>query len=162
MRGLDYYTRTTFEYQAGNLGAQNAVGEGGRYDGLAQVLGWSERFPGIGWALGIDRSVLALSGSAREEPAGRVAAFVVVPDRDLVGEAFALVNQLRKQGVAADLAFGGRSVRAQFKAADRSGAHWAVVLGLEEHGRDEVTLRDLRSGQQRSLPRGDLPEALRD
>ncbi|MDP8978256.1 MAG: histidine--tRNA ligase, partial [Actinomycetota bacterium] len=60
VRGLDYYTRTTFEYQAGTLGAQNAVGGGGRYDGLAEDLGWPERFPGVGWALGVDRTVLAL------------------------------------------------------------------------------------------------------
>src|SRR5665811_1796156 len=69
VRGLDYYTRTTFEYQAAGLGAQNAVGGGGRYDGLAEDLGWRERFPGIGWALGVDRTGLALRGAGALPPA---------------------------------------------------------------------------------------------
>ncbi len=157
VRGLDYYTRTTFEYQAGTLGAQNAVGGGGRYDGLAEDLGWPERFPGIGWALGIDRTVLALQlqGVVLPEPS-RVAVFVVVADPRLAADAFSLVSQLRRAGVAADLGFDGRSVKAQFRLADRAGARWALVLGDDEAARGVVTVKDLADGSQSELPRDEV------
>jgi histidyl-tRNA synthetase len=166
VRGLDYYTRTTFEYQAAGLGAQNAVGGGGRYDGLAEELGWPERFPGIGWALGVDRTLLALrgpGGGAAERPAatGRVEAFVIVADAALAGEALALVTRLRRGGTSSDLAFGGRSVKAQFKAANRSGARVALVLGRDEAARGVVTVKDLVTGEQREVARGDVASALR-
>lgn len=173
VRGLDYYSRTTFEYQAGNLGAQNAVGGGGRYDGLAEDLGWPERFPGVGWALGVDRTVLAISEAGMApEPTGRLDVFVVAPDPALRAAVFSLVSELRRAGFATDLAFGlasgpasgpasdGRSVKAQFKAADRSGARWAVVLGPSEAERGVVVVKDLEGGEQRELPRADVTAAL--
>lgn len=157
VRGLDYYSRTTFEYQSGNLGAQNAVGGGGRYDGLAEDLGWPERFPGIGWALGVDRTVLALTEAGTSpEVAARVEVFVVSPDTALREPVFALVSELRRAGLAADQAFDGRSVKAQFKAADRSGARWAVVLGPAEAEKGVVVVKDLSSGDQREVPRADV------
>ncbi|HUH06772.1 MAG TPA: histidine--tRNA ligase, partial [Egibacteraceae bacterium] len=144
VRGLDYYTRTTFEYQAGGLGAQNAVGGGGRYDGLAEDLGWPERFPGIGWALGVDRTVLALQLAGRAPQAGpRADVFAVTTDATLAPAAFSLVARLRRAGVAADLAFDARSLKAQLKVADRSGARWALILGPAEAERGAVTLKDL-------------------
>jgi histidyl-tRNA synthetase len=161
VRGLDYYTRTAFEYQAGNLGAQNAVGGGGRYDGLAQDLGWPERFPGIGWALGVDRTVLALrSAGVAVTPTGRVAVFVVVADPDLRPVAFALAARLRRDGIATDLGFDARSLKAQLKAADRAGARWAVVLGPAEASRDAVTVRDLSTGDQEEVAQADLSATL--
>jgi histidyl-tRNA synthetase len=161
VRGLDYYTRTTFEYQAGNLGAQNAVGGGGRYDALAQILGWPDRFPGIGWALGVDRTVLAITqaGTAPAVP-GRVAAFVVVTDPALASDAWRLVQALRRGGIPADQAFDGRSVKAQFKAADRSGARVALVLGPAEADSGTVTLKTLATGQQRTVARADVLAAV--
>jgi len=157
VRGLDYYTRTTFEYQAGGLGAQNAVGGGGRYDGLAEDLGWPDRFPGVGWALGVDRTVLALErGADGAGPAPpRVTAFAVAPP-GLEDELFALVAGLRRAGVAADLAFGGRSLKAQFKAADRSGARWALVLGPNEVAAGTVAVKDLAGGGQEAVPRDEV------
>lgn len=154
VRGLDYYTRTTFEYQAADLGAQNAVGGGGRYDGLAEDLGWPERVPGIGWALGVDRTLLSLrgAGTAPARPP-RVDAFVVVADAALSRAAFGLVAELRRSGIAADLGFDGRGLRGQLKAADRAGATVAVVLGPDEASRDAVTLRDLASGEQAEVAR---------
>ncbi len=149
VRGLDYYTRTTFEYQAAGLGAQNAVGGGGRYDGLAEDLGWPEPFPGVGWALGVDRTLLALGEAAAPPP--RVEAFVVVADPALAPQAFGLVARLRRAGVAADQAFAGRRMKAQFKLADRSGARLALVLGPEELARGVVTLKDLATGEQREV-----------
>jgi histidyl-tRNA synthetase len=161
VRGLDYYSRTTFEYQAAGLGAQNAVGGGGRYDGLAEDLGWSERFPGIGWALGVDRSLLALRGLdvIPQQPA-RVDVFVVVPDRTLMPDAFGLVATLRRGGIATDLAFDGRSVKAQFKVADRSGARSVVVLGPDEVARGVVQVKDLGSGEQREVARSEVAAEL--
>ncbi len=149
VRGLDYYTRTTFEYQAADLGAQNAVGGGGRYDGLAEDLGWPDRVPGIGWALGVDRTLLSLQGAGKA-PARppRADAFVVVADATLSAAAFAQVTALRRAGIAADLAFDGRGLRGQLKAADRAGARVAVVLGPDEAARGAATLRDLGSGEQ--------------
>ena len=161
VRGLDYYTRTTFEYQAGNLGAQNAVGGGGRYDGLAEDLGWGERFPGIGWALGVDRTLLALEGSGVEPAAvPRVDVFIAVADHTLAGDAFALASELRRAGIATDLGFDGRSMKAQFKVADRSGARWTIVLGPDEAARGVVRIKDLQSGEQREQPRGEVAAAL--
>ena len=158
VRGLDYYTRTTVEYQAEGLGAQNAVGGGGRYDGLAEDLGWPEPFPGVGWALGLDRTVLALGGEV--EPAPRAEAFVVAVDASLEAEAFALVAELRRAGIAADQAFGGRRMKAQFRLADRAGARWALVLGPDEAARGVVTARDLVSGEQQEVARGQIAATL--
>jgi histidyl-tRNA synthetase len=152
VRGLDYYSRTTFEYQAGNLGAQNAVGGGGRYDGLAEDLGYGERFPGIGWALGVDRTLLALqTAGATSEAGGRVDVFVVIADAAAAQRAFLLTAGLRRAGVATDMGFDGRSVKAQFKVADRSGARWALVLGREELDAGTVTVKNLGTGEQQTV-----------
>lgn len=158
VRGLDYYTRTTFEYQVGRLGAQNAVGGGGGYDGLAEDLGWGEPFPGIGWALGVDRTVLSLDETAGVFP--RVEVFVAVTETGLTELAFSLVAELRRAGVAADQGFAGRGLRGQLKAADRAGARWALVLGPDEAARDVVTLRDLAGGDQREVPRDEVAAAV--
>ena len=161
VRGLDYYSRTTFEYQAQNLGAQSAVGGGGRYDGLAEDLGWPERFAGIGWALGVDRTLLALtSGANPPEPAARVEVFVALPDPSLRGHGFALVAELRRVGVRVDLAFDSRSMKAQLKTADRSGARWTVVLGPDEVRRGVVTVKDLVTGEQQEVQRDRIVSAL--
>lgn len=156
VRGLDYYTRTTFEYQAAGLGAQNAVGGGGRYDGLAEDLGWPDRFPGVGWALGVDRTVLALEPEADQGARHRRVDAFVVAAPGLADRAFALVTRLRRAGVPADLAFGGRSLKAQFKAADRSGARWALVLGPAEVEAGTVGLRDLDAGEQTTVPEAEI------
>jgi histidyl-tRNA synthetase len=157
VRGLDYYSRTTFEYQAGGLGAQDAVGGGGRYDGLAEDLGWSERFPGVGWALGVDRTLLALEhGDGLPPVRPRVDVFVVAIDPSLAAAALHLAAELRRAGVATDLAFDGRSTKAQFKVADRSGARHVLILGPDEVARGVVTVKDLTSGAQREVARADV------
>ncbi|MFO8076321.1 MAG: histidine--tRNA ligase [Egibacteraceae bacterium] len=158
VRGLDYYTRTTFEYQAAGLGAQNAVGGGGRYDGLAEDLGWPEPFPGVGWALGVDRTLLALGSAAAPPPRAEV--FVVAADPTLAPQAFGLVARLRRAGVAADQAFAGRRMKAQLKLADRSGARLALVLGADELSRGVVTVKDLASGQQREIADAEVVAAV--
>ncbi len=150
VRGLDYYTRTTFEYTAEALpGAQNAVGGGGRYDGLVEDLGGPDT-PGIGFALGVDRILLACDAeTAFPTPAPSVQVFVV----DVTGGSHALdvCERLRSAGIGADRSYGGRSMKAQMKVADRSGALLAAIIGDDEAAAGEVTLRDLRgdTGQRR-------------
>lgn len=160
VRGLDYYTRTTFEFKVASLGAQDTVLGGGRYDGLAEDLGSSEPLPGIGWGCGLERVVLAaeLGGTLLPQLA-RVRVFVVVAGDDLRAEGFALASELRRAGVATDLA-PGRSLKAQFKSADRSGAALAVVVGRRELDTGAVTVRDLATGEQRAVPRVDVVDAV--
>ena len=150
VRGLDYYTRTTFEFVAEALpGAQNAVGGGGRYDGLVEDLG-GPTTPGIGFALGVDRILLACDAEdVFLAPASSVVVFVV----DVTGgaQALSVCETLRAAGIGADRSYGGRSMKAQMKVADRSGAPLAAIIGEDELDAGEVTLRDLRgeSGQRR-------------
>jgi histidyl-tRNA synthetase len=150
VRGLDYYTRTTFEFAADALeGAQNAVGGGGRYDGLVEDLGGPPT-PGIGFALGVDRILLACDAeSVFAAPPTAVTVFVV----DVTGGSHALdvCERLRAAGLGADRSYGGRSMKAQMKVADRSGAAFAAIIGEDEVAAGEVTLRDLRGdgGQHR-------------
>jgi histidyl-tRNA synthetase len=143
VRGLDYYTRTVFEFEAEGLDAQAAtLGGGGRYDGLVQALG-GPATPGCGWAAGIERILMAIDRSAAEP-----AADVFVAASQGQGErAFALVRELRGAGLHAELDLGGRSIKGQMKQADRIGARRAVILG--EDGEAEV--RDMESGEQGAL-----------
>ncbi|MFA5882227.1 MAG: histidine--tRNA ligase [Acidimicrobiia bacterium] len=158
VRGFDYYTATTFEFVTDALdAAQNAVGGGGRYDQLAEDMGGPPT-PSIGFGIGIERVLIA-----REAELGHVAparprldAFVV----DALGEGAAtlLVAELREVGLAADRAYGGRSVKAQWKVADRSGARYAVMLGRREAEHDAVAVKDLRDpdGTQTEVPRREV------
>ena len=156
VRGLDYYTHTTFELQASALdAAQDAVGGGGRYDGLIGALGGPPT-PGIGFGLGIERLLLALAaeGAAAAAPGGPAVWVVDVADGR---SARALTHELRRAGVAADRAFDGRSMKAQMKAADRSGAQLALIVGEVELEAGEVAVRDLRgSSEQRKVRRDDI------
>ncbi|MGI9648177.1 MAG: histidine--tRNA ligase [Acidimicrobiia bacterium] len=145
VRGLDYYTRTVFEYVATGLdAAQNAVGGGGRYDGLAEVLG-GRHVPAVGFSLGIDRIVLALDADGAEAPV--LDAYVIVVDEARREQATGLVRELRGLGLRTDMEPGIRSVKAQFKGADRRKAHMAVVVG-DEWEAGEVTIRDLYRGEE--------------
>jgi len=149
VRGLDYYTRTAFEYVAGELGAQNAVGGGGRYDGLAEALG-GDPLPGIGFALGLDRILLARSheGGSRAP----IDVYVVALGEAAVEAALVLASQIRTAGLGADMDHAGRGMKGQMKDADRSGARFAAIIGDEELASNEVTLRDLASGEQERIP----------
>jgi histidyl-tRNA synthetase len=160
VRGFDYYTRTTFEFAGLALAAaQNGVGGGGRYGGLAEALGGPPT-PGIGFGLGLERLFGALDAEGRfGPPAPHLDVFVVdVTDgraaRDLTAE-------LRAAGLSADRAFDGRSMKAQLKLADRRGARWAAIVGPAEAEAGQVTLRDLRGhpgqeGSQEAVPRQTL------
>jgi histidyl-tRNA synthetase len=152
VRGLDYYTRTTFEILGQALGAQNALLGGGRYDGLVKSLGGPDR-TGIGFAAGLERLVLALPEGAAGDPTPRV--FVAAVGEDARPEALRLLRELRQAGLAATMEFDGRSIKAQMKRADRIGARVTLIVGGDELAKGEVTLRDMRGSEQRAIPRAD-------
>ncbi len=157
VRGLDYYNRTVFEYVPRSYeAAQSAVGGGGRYDGLSELLG-GPALPGVGLALGFDRILLALGD---RPPARALDVFLVVADPDRRSEAWAFARRLRDAGIRCDLLAGERSVKAQFKAADRRDAAAAVVIG-QEWDQGMVTVKDLSSGEEFKLAAGDLPSWVR-
>jgi histidyl-tRNA synthetase len=163
VRGFDYYTRTTFEFQSDALdAAQNALGGGGRYDGLAEDMG-GPATPGIGFGSGIERLVHALEAASVTPAPRRLDAFVIDGLGDAGGtKATVLVSELREEGLGADRAFGGRSVSAQWKVADRSGARFALMLGRDEATRDAVAVKDLESGEQVEVPQSSLATWLQD
>ncbi|MFF7799574.1 histidine--tRNA ligase [Streptomyces olivaceus] len=151
VRGLDYYTRTTFEFVHDGLGSQSAVGGGGRYDGLSEMIG-GPSLPSVGWALGVDRTVLALEAEGVELDIPSATSVFAVP----LGEEarrilFAKVTELRKNGVAADFAYGGKGLKAAMKAANRSGARYALVLGERDLAEGVVQLKDMESGDQTAV-----------
>ncbi len=160
VRGLDYYTHTLFEVQSSALdAAQNAVGGGGRYDGLAAALGGPPT-PGVGFGAGIERILLACDAEG-VFPAPDVAPEVFVVDTTGGAAARDLVHVLRRAGVRADRAYDGRSMKAQMKVADRSGATLAAIIGDDELADRTVALRDLRAGTQRSVPIDDVIDEAR-
>jgi len=154
VRGLDYYTRTAFEFVSDDLGAQSTVLGGGRYDGLAESLGGGH-LPGIGFALGVDRLLLA-SHTLNEWQPRPVAVFVVAVGDRAGREALPLVTELRRAGIGADWDLMGRGMKGQMKGADRSGARWAAILGDDELDAGELTLKDLETGEQERIPHGRL------
>jgi histidyl-tRNA synthetase len=158
VRGLDYYRRTTFEFAGGTLdSAQNALGGGGRYDGLVESLGGPPT-PGIGFALGVDRTLLACDDEGVfAAPATNVDVFVV--DTTGGAEALAITHELRAAGISSDRAFDNRSMKSQMKAADRSGAAFAAIVGSDEVAAGAAVVRPLRHdhhGEQAVVPRSDL------
>lgn len=167
VRGLDYYRHTTFEYTGGTLeSAQNALGGGGRYDGLVESLGGPST-PGVGFALGLDRTLIACDDEGVfAPPVTDVDVFVVDTTGGL--QALQITDQLRAAGISADRAFENRSMKSQMKVADRSGAAWAVIVGSNELEAGEVVVRPMRTGDahdstqagQTTILRTDLLEYL--
>ncbi len=153
VRGLDYYTRTTFEWQAEALdAAQDALGGGGRYDGLSELVGGPPA-PGIGWALGLDRIVLALERAGRlPEPPVQLQAMVLPLTPAARGTALVLVRDLRRAGVAADQPYAERSLRGHMKAAARTGARVVVLLGDDELAAGQASVRDMAAREQGRVP----------
>jgi histidyl-tRNA synthetase len=154
VRGLDYYTRTTYEFDHALLGAQSGIGGGGRYDGLSEDIG-GPPLPGIGFAIGLDRVVLAIEAERAAAEAAAAAAACQVFGVPLGDEAHAdvltLVTNLRRAGVNADMAFGARGLKGALRAADRSGAAFAVLIGAEERNNGTVRIKDLTTGDQQDV-----------
>lgn len=152
VRGLDYYTKTTFEFVHDGLGAQSGIGGGGRYDGLMKQLGGKQELSGIGYGLGVDRTVLALEAEGIAAATDARCEVFGVPLGDAAKDALVEVaGRLRAAGVRVDIAYGGRGLKGAMKAADRSGARFALVLGENELASGEVELKDLSNGNQQRL-----------
>lgn len=152
VRGLDYYTKTTFEFVHDGLGAQSGIGGGGRYDGLMAELG-GQPLSGIGFGLGVDRTVLALAAEGKSvgDPA-RCEVFGV-PLGDAAKQRLVVLSaQLRAAGVRVDLAYGGRGVKGAMKAADKSGAKLTLVLGDRDLAEGTIGMKDMATGDQRQIP----------
>ncbi|HEU4528994.1 MAG TPA: histidine--tRNA ligase [Actinomycetota bacterium] len=162
VRGLDYYTRTAFEFVSGVLASskQGTVCGGGRYDGLAEVLGGPPT-PGTGFGLGLDRVLLAMEGEGLVVPAERSPhVFVVAVSEDVRDTVDDLVRRLRGAGVSAISAFEERPLKAQLRMADRAGAAYAALVGEREVAEGVVTLRRLSDGAQEEVPSRDVAERL--
>jgi histidyl-tRNA synthetase len=154
VRGLDYYARTVFEFTSDALGAQSGVGGGGRYDGLVEQLGGPPT-PGVGWAAGIERMLLAAGEHAA--PAPVVDLFVACAGEEHRATGFRIAHRARRAGLAAQLELAGRSLKGQLKQADRIGARFVAILGEEG-----VTVKDMESGEQDVLdPSGVIAHVLR-
>lgn len=161
VRGLDYYTRTTFEFVHDGLGSQSAVGGGGRYDGLSEMIG-GPALPSVGWALGVDRTVLALEAEGVElEIPATTSVYAVPLGEEARRVLFGLVTELRKAGVATDFAFGGRGLKGAMKSANRSGAPYTIVAGERDLADGVVQLKDMGSGEQEPVALDALVATLR-
>jgi len=161
VRGLDYYTRTVFEVTAEGLGAQNALLGGGRYDKLVSDLG-GPKTAGIGFAIGEDRLIDALPEAFRTAAIEAVRPVALIPlDRADVADALALAGELRKAGIAVDLATAAKGPGHGLKVAEKTGAALAILLGQKEREERIVNVKDLARRTQESLPRLGLAAALR-
>jgi histidyl-tRNA synthetase len=151
VRGLDYYTKTTFEFVHDGLGAQSGIGGGGRYDGLMRQLGGQD-LSGIGFGLGVDRTLLALKAEGKTVGAtSRVDVFCVPLGEQAKARLVVLAARLRAAGVRVDIAYGDRGIKGAMRAADRSGAVLALVAGDRDIEAGTVGVKDLSSGEQVDL-----------
>jgi histidyl-tRNA synthetase len=156
VRGLDYYTKTTFEFVHRGLGAQSGIGGGGRYDGLMAELG-GQPLSGIGFGLGVDRAVLACRAEGLTVGLqARVDAYLVPIGAAALNACVMLAGRLRASGVRVDVAYGGKGLKGAMKGADRSGARFAVVLGDRDIEAGVGQLKDLGTGEQSAVPLDDL------
>ncbi|HTI80066.1 MAG TPA: histidine--tRNA ligase [Acetobacteraceae bacterium] len=154
VRGLDYYGHTAFEFITTKLGAQDAVGGGGRYDGLVAEMG-GPQVPAVGWALGVDRLALLL-----DEPPPAPAGVAVVPIGETEAKALEIVQTLRRAGIRAEIAYRG-NLRRRMERANRIGARAAVIIGEDDIARGVAQVKDLRTGEQEAVALGDLATRLR-
>jgi histidyl-tRNA synthetase len=158
VRGLDYYTRTTFEILAQGIGAQSAVLGGGRYDNLVKELGGPDR-AGIGFAAGLERLVLAMP--VAEAEVGSVDAFVVAVGDEARIPTHVLARDLRRAGLSVLVDYEARSLRAQMKRADRARSAYVLIVGDDELQRNEVTVKDMATGGQSTVSRDTIADRLR-
>jgi histidyl-tRNA synthetase len=153
VRGFDYYTETLWEVVAGGLGSQNAIGGGGRYDNLVETLG-GKPTPGVGFGSGLERLLIALQAQGVELPDARRPLVWLIAHGDAArDEKLRLIRELRDADIAADMDLGGRSVKAQFKLADRARAAYALITGDDELATSTVVLKNLQTTEQTKIPR---------
>ena len=170
VRGLDYYTGTTFEFVHEGLGAQSGIGGGGRYDGLMSDLGGSD-LSGIGFGIGIDRVLLAAEAEGLfgteadpQSPINSLDLFLIAMSVAEKEQVSVMLNSLRNAGISADMAYGDRALKGSMKAADKSGARYSLVIGSDEASSGKAALKDMRTGESTSItlePLQALIDALR-
>lgn len=160
VRGLDYYTKTCFEFVHDGLGAQSGIGGGGRYDGLMAQLGGQD-LSGIGFGLGVDRALLALEAEEKQASTGRrVDVYGVALGAEAKRRMVSIVNDLRGRGISADMSYGDRGLKGAMKGADRAGALYALVLGDKELAEGTVTVKDLAAHEQHEVDLAAVVELL--
>jgi histidyl-tRNA synthetase len=160
VRGLDYYTRTAFEFTHGALGAQNAILGGGRYDGLSESLGGPPA-PGIGFAIGEDRLVISLQERASAESVARRPDVYIAPMTGMNGEAALLARELRRHDVVLELGDDTFRLKKSFEAATKAQSKYILIVGENELKTDAFALKNLASGEQLSVPRAELVQRIR-
>ena len=162
VRGFDYYTKTVFEFVAEGIGAQDAIGGGGRYDGLIESCG-GPATPGVGFAAGLDRLLLAMEANGIEPAvSNRLGCFVVAPDKGSRIRSACLVSSLRRLGVSADMDYVGRSMSRQLKHASRLDARCVAILGEDELARGVTQVRDMDRGEQWEVPLSEAASRIAD
>ena len=156
VRGLDYYTGTVFEITQESLGAKDAICAGGRYNNLVKELGGKDT-PAIGFAFGMERLVIALSSSENSNnEARRVNTFIAVTGEQLYGEAFKLTESLRKAGIASEIDYDAKSLKAQMRKAEKLGAKFVIIVGEEEFKKGKAILRDMKNRNQEEVPLSEI------
>jgi histidyl-tRNA synthetase len=160
VRGLDYYTHTVFEITAeGDLGSQDAVGAGGRYNGLVHELGGHENVEGVGFALGIERILLA-SGQSTVVPSG-IDVFVIAMKEEYQPQAFLLLQQLREAGISADMNFVSGSMKSQMGKANKANARFALIIGDQEFKDETISVKDMSTSKQEIFRLSEVIEVLK-
>ncbi len=160
VRGLDYYCLTVFEVTSESLGAQNAVGGGGRYDGLVEELGGPPT-PAIGFAIGMER-LLQLAGEKAPAPKEETQVYIVALGDAAQRQVFELATELRAQGIRTERSFGGGSMKSQMKRADRSGAAFVLLLGDDEAAKGVVSVRHMAESRQTEVKRDEISSYIKD
>ncbi|MGE5056008.1 MAG: histidine--tRNA ligase [Acidobacteriota bacterium] len=159
VRGLDYYTRTAFEFTHGALGAQNAILGGGRYDGLSEALGGPSA-PGIGFAIGEDRLVMSLQEKASDESVVRKPDAYIAPMAGMNADAARLARELRRQDLIIELGDDSFRLKKSFESASKAGAKYILIVGENEIQADAFALKNLATGEQVSVPRAQLAQRI--
>jgi histidyl-tRNA synthetase len=149
VRGIDYYTRTSFEFVSSNLGAQSTVCGGGRYDGLVEDLG-GDSVPGVGCGMGMERLAMLLE-TQTEQVTPKPEVYFVTPDAAGRAKAMEICHSLRAEGIRADIDLLERSMKAQMRSADKSGAKYTFILGESEVTSGEAVLKNMVDGQQNKI-----------
>lgn len=162
VRGLDYYTKTVFELKDPSLGAQDALGGGGRYDGLLEQIG-GKRAGGIGFAMGMERILLSLEnqgGIPHRKERDQLDLYMVSINRTCRRELLRIASKLRTKGINVDLNFEDRSLKSQMRVANRSEAPYTAILGPDERDQNEITVKQMDTGEEKRIPVDDLPSFL--
>lgn len=160
VRGLDYYTHTTFEVVSGSVGAQSALLGGGRYDNLIEELG-GKATPGVGFAAGIERILLACENeNCLNLPEEKIDAYFVSLDKELAQKVYELALLFRRKGLTIELDYAGRSVKAQMREANKLNAKYVVFIGGEEFENDKIRLKNMENGEEQTLPITELEQIM--